>query len=108
MSGNHDIKKLAASLVHEHFELEEDLEQIIWLKEGLAGEIRLLEVNRNTAATGMVEVFGFAPSADVPYPLRIAEITPDEWHRVQRGEIPLPESWSLDDAEAFTRKAVLA
>jgi len=108
MSTNHDLEQLVASLVQEHFELEEDLEQIIWLKKGPASEIRLLEINRNTAATGMVEVFGFAPSVDIPYPLRIAEITPEEWERVQNGEISLPESWSLDDAEIFTREHVFA
>lgn len=108
MSSNHDIEKLAADLAQEHFELEDDLEQIIWLKKGPAREIRLLEVNRNTAATGMVEVFGFAPSADVPYPLRIAEITPDEWERVQNGEISLPDDWSLEEAEIFTREHVFA
>jgi len=108
MSTNHHLEPLVASLVQEHFELEEDLEQIIWLKKGPVSEIRLLEVNRDTAATGMVEVFGFAPSADIPYPLRIAEITPEEWERVQNGEISLPESWSLDNAEIFTREHVFA
>jgi hypothetical protein len=108
MSMNHDIEKLVASIVQEHFDLEEDLAQIIWLQKGTASEIRLLEVNRNTAVTGMVEVFGFAPSADVPYPLRIAEITPEEWERVQNGEIALPENWTLEDAEIFTREQVFA
>jgi len=108
MSTNHHLEPLVASLIQEHFELEEDLEQIIWLKKGPASEIRLLEINRNTAATGMVEVFGFAPSVDIPYPLRIAEITPEEWERVQNGEISLPESWSLDDVEIFTREHVFA
>jgi hypothetical protein len=108
MSTNHVLEQFVATLVQEHFELEEDLEQIVWLKKGPPSEIRLLEVNRNTAATGMVEVFGFAPSADVPYPLRIAEITPDEWERVQNGTISLPESWSLEDAEIFTREHVFA
>lgn len=108
MFNKHDIEKLVAILAQEHFELEEDLEQIIWLKKETASEIRLLEVNRNTAATGMVEVFGFAPSEDVPYPLRIAEITPEEWERVQSGEIALPECWSLEDAEIFSREQAFA
>jgi len=97
-----------SSIVQEHFDLEENLEQIIWLKKGPASEIRLLEVNRNTAATGMIEIFGFAPSAEVPYPLRIAEITPEEWERVQNGEISLPEVWSLEEAATFTREQVFA
>lgn len=106
MSGNHSLEVLVAALVQEHFELEEDIEQAIWLKKGSASEIRLLEVNRNTAATGIVEVFGCAPSAEVPCPLRIAEITPEEWERVKTGEISLPESWSLDDAKIFDREHV--
>ncbi|MFQ5632640.1 MAG: hypothetical protein ACE5I1_28055 [bacterium] len=108
MSNNHDFEKLVAELVQKHFELESDLEQIIWLRKVSANEIRLLEVNCNTAATGMVEAFGFAPSVDVPFPLRIAEITPEEWQRVQNGKIPLPESWSLDNAEIFNREHVFA
>jgi hypothetical protein len=108
VSTNHDLEKLVADLVQEHFDLEADLEQIIWLKKGPANVIRLLEINRNTAATGMVEAFGLAPSADVPYPLRIAEITPEEWERVQNGEISLPESWSLEEAETYAREHVFA
>lgn len=108
MSDNHDFEKLVASIVQEHFEIEDELEQIIWLKKGPAGEIRLLEVNRNTAATGMVEVFGFVPSAEIPYPLRIAEITPEEWEYVKNGKISLPEVWSLEGATIFTRERAFA
>ncbi len=108
MSTNHDPKKIVADLVQDHFEIETELEQIVWLKKGPTHEIRLLEINPNTAATGMVEAFGFAPSVDVPYPLRIAEITPQEWERVQKGVIPLPENWSLEGAEIYAREHVFA
>lgn len=52
---------------------------------GAYQEIRLIEINRSTLPTRSVEVLYFAPSQDVPFPVRIADVTPQEWEQVQRG-----------------------
>jgi hypothetical protein len=94
-------------LVEWHFGVEPELEQVIRIvaeSENAPGEpIKLLEVNAATVATGSVEPYAFAPSASVPFPTVIAEITPQEWDGVRRGDIKLPEGWSLTRTQLFER-----
>jgi hypothetical protein len=78
MSDESQIEKVVSHLVRSHFEIEEAIDQIVWLKDGDEQEIHLIEVNRNTFPTGSVEVFYFAPSPDVPFPVRVADVTPQE------------------------------
>ncbi|MGQ9625939.1 MAG: hypothetical protein ACUVV0_03425 [Anaerolineae bacterium] len=104
MSDERQVEKVVRQLIHSHFETEEGIEQIIWLQDGEEKEIRLLEINRNTLPTGAVETFYFAPSQDVPFPVRIADITPQEWEQVKSGNIPLPPGWTLEQAKIFQRE----
>jgi hypothetical protein len=97
----------ARELATWHFGVEPDLEQVIRIlgdREDEPGEpIKLLEVNAATVATGSVEPFAFAPSASVPFPTVLAEVTPEEFERIQRNEIELPRGWSLARIERFER-----
>jgi len=103
MTQNHkDIESVVEKLVREHFELEEKLEKIIWIKSNKP-EIRLIEVNSETFTTGDVQSFYFPPSDDIPYDLKLAEVTPDEWQKVLQNEIPLPVGWSLENRQEFSR-----
>ena len=90
-----------------HFSVEPDLKRVIRIvadNEDAPDEpIKLLEVNAATVATGNVEPYGFAPSASVPFPTMIAEVTPEEYERVERNEIKLPAGWSLSKAQRFDR-----
>ncbi|MGI0016377.1 MAG: hypothetical protein ACREBU_23400 [Nitrososphaera sp.] len=104
MSENHHLESVVEKLIHEHFELDESLEEVIWFKSDATPKIRLLEINPDTFATGVVQSFSFPPSDEVPYPLVIAEITPEEWQKVLRNEIPLPEGWRLDNHKVFSRE----
>jgi hypothetical protein len=90
-------------LVQSHFEIENNIDEIVWFQDEVDKEIRLIEINRDTFPTGSVEVFSFAPTQDVPFPLRIADITPQEWKRVQSGNIPLPPGWTLRQIQIFRR-----
>lgn len=103
MSDEGQIEKVVSQLVRSHFEIEEAIDQIVWLRDGDEQEICLIEVNCNTLPTGSVEVFYFAPSPDVPFPVRIADVTPQEWEQVQNGQIPLPLDWTLARAKVFQR-----
>jgi hypothetical protein len=104
MSENHHLESVVEKLIHEHFELDESLEEVIWFKSDATPKIRLLEINPDTFATGVVQSFFFTPSDEVPYPLVIAEITPGEWQKVLQNEIPLPEGWRLDNHKTFSRE----
>lgn len=106
MSQNHNIINVAESLIQEHFGLEPALEQVIWINPDLPTEIRLLEINAETITTGMVQSFYFAPSDEIPYPMKIAEVTPEEWQSILQNEIPLPNGWTLENYKVFSREAV--
>lgn len=90
-----------------HFRIEPDLSRVVRLvsaNEDAADEpIKLIEVNAATVATGSVEAYGFAPTPSVPFPTVIAEVTPEEYTRIERNEIRLPEGWSLANAQSFAR-----
>jgi hypothetical protein len=102
------MESVVEKIVQEHFEVEESLEKVIWFKSETTPKIRLLEINPETPATGMVQSFYFPPSADVSYPLIIAEVTPEEWQKILQNEIDLPEGWSLENHQAFNREMVAA
>lgn len=103
MSDDSQIEQVVSHLVRSHFEIEDAIDQIVWLRNGDEQEIHLIEVNRNTFPTGSVEVFYFAPSPDVPFPVRVADVTPQEWEQVQNGQIHLPGDWTLERASIFQR-----
>jgi hypothetical protein len=104
MSQNHDIESVVKKLIQEHFALEESFEKVIWFKSKTTPEIHLLEVNPATPATGDVLSFYFPPSEEIPYPLFLAEVTPEEWQKVLQNEIPMPEGWSLENHKVFSRE----
>ncbi len=103
MSNAQQIENVVRQLVQSHFEIEEGIDEIVWLKDGVHQEIRLIEINRSTLPTRSVEVLYFAPSQDVPFPVRIADVTPQEWRQVQCGDIALPPGWSLQQIQIFQR-----
>jgi hypothetical protein len=98
---------VAKELVQHHFQVEPELRvvyRILGDEEASPGvPIRLLEVNAATVATGSIEVFGFAPSQGVPFPVEIAEITPDELAAFQKTPGALPAGWDLSKAIVFER-----
>ncbi|MBM4464160.1 MAG: response regulator [Chloroflexi bacterium] len=100
-------KEFVESLAQLHFEADDGIEQIIWVRSGDEKEIRLIEVNRTALPTESIQIFRFAPSEDVPFPTFIADIRPTEWERIQSGDIPLPEGWSLEETRVFRRSEVL-
>jgi hypothetical protein len=97
----------ARELATWHFGVEPDLARVVRIiadNEDEPGEpIKLLEVNAATVATGSVEPFAFAPSASIPFPTTIAEVTPEEFERIKRNELQLPLGWSLAKSQLFER-----
>ena len=97
----------AQELAALHFGVEPELARVVRImaeNEDEPGEpIKLLEVNAATVATGSVEPFAFGPSAAIPFPTTIAEVTPEEFERIKRNELPLPLRWSLAKSQLFER-----
>jgi hypothetical protein len=97
----------ARELATWHFGIEPELARVVRIltdNEDEPGEpIKLLEVNAATVATGSVEPYAFAPSASVPFATAIAEVTPEEFERIQRNELALPPGWSLTKIQVFER-----
>ena len=102
------IETAIAKMIQEHFDLDENLEQVIWIKSATTQEIRLIQITADTLPTGDVKSFYFGPSGEIPCPLLIAQITPEEWQKVLQREIPLPEDWSLEDYKIFSREVITA
>jgi len=100
----YQIEELVRRLAREHFDLEEGIERVIWVKNDGVKEIHLIEVNRNTFPEGKVLTFYLGATEEYPLPVRLADITPEEWDKVKSGLIPLPNGWSLDDIEIFERE----
>jgi hypothetical protein len=108
MSQNNKIIEVAEKLIHEHFEDEPSLEQVIRINPELKKEIRLLEINSETFTTDMVQSFYFPPSDEIPFPMFLAEGTPDEWQKVLQNEIHLPEEWTLENYKVYLREPIPA
>jgi hypothetical protein len=109
MSQNYNpLESIVEKLIHEHFDLDENLEKVMWINPEKTSEIRLIQITADTFPTGDVLSFYFPPSKEVPYPLLIAQVTPEEWRQVLRDEIPLPEEWSLKNHKVFSRELVAA
>jgi hypothetical protein len=60
--------------------------------------IKLLEVNENTIAAGVMPL-GFSPAPDIGihHPSIILEVTPEEFEQIQREQLRLPSGWNLGD-----------
>jgi len=97
---------VAERLAKAHFDIESGISRIFRIvgphETDSSEPIKLLEVNENTIASGIVPVhFGAHRSSGIVYPAIIVEITPDEFESMKRTELKLPDSWSL--GQEYTR-----
>jgi hypothetical protein len=90
-------------VVQEHFDIEAGLRQIAVYSEEEDSVLRLIEVNEETLPTGQVQPFVFSPDEDVPVPIFIADVTPEEWEEIQKGRISLPKGWPSQPLKIFHR-----
>ena len=75
-------------LAQRHMETDAAIERVVYLPTGApANEIRLLEVNRflRPPDNDVIEPLDFSPDvADLPFRVFVADITQDQWERIQR------------------------
>lgn len=89
----------ARNLAQQHYEIEPEMVTIFRLEQ--PGEtdrdpIKLLEVNRETVAAGIMPL-GFPPSPahGERYGTVIVEITPNEFEQLRSGTLTLPHGWRM-------------
>jgi len=95
----------AIELAKKHYQIEEGLTHVIRINESSNVKvvepderIILLEVNTNTVPAGIMPLqFSPVPSAGIHYPSVIMEVTPDEFEKIQTGELKLPNDWTMGE-----------
>ena len=94
---NSPIQMAAECLAKQHFKVEPGLEIIAWYTSTESSDaICFIEVNNDTFRSDAVEVFAFSPSPpEIPFPIKIADVTPAEWGKLQEKTIDLPQDWEL-------------
>ena len=104
MSGVVDMTTAANNLANCHYQLEPGITQILRYRAqsnvqfARIEPIKLLEVNHNTVASGVLPLFfGPAPASGIPYPSVIVEVTPDEYKKIQLRELKLPAGWDVSE-----------
>lgn len=83
--------------------MEPWLQLVLFLDIEPEDTITLLEISESTPASGSVDAFVFAPTKDIPYVTRIAEIIPQEYEELQQDPSRLPPGWDLAKAQVFER-----
>jgi hypothetical protein len=90
----------AAALARAHYEIEPGLRAIYRLEGPDPDDLRikLLEVNEQTVATGIVPV-GFPPhpASGLHFPSVVIEVTPQEYEALQSKQLKLPAGWEVRD-----------
>ena len=71
-------------------------------------EIRLIEVNkligdRNDDALEPID-FGIETGTDNAHKLFVLDVTPEQWKRIEAGELHIPAGWSTDGAIPYSNE----
>ena len=92
----------AQRLAEAHYQIEPGMREIYRLKgepdlEVTTDEpIKLLEVNENTIASGVMPLsFAPSPADNVHFPTVVVEVTPDEFQQIRSNQLQLPHGWRI-------------
>lgn len=98
-------EEAAQELIDWHYTIDPRMTQAIRLLSANEDDprepLKFLEATPNIEASGVVTTFTFGPADNFPYSMRIANIAPEEMEQVRRGEIALPEGWSLENSVTY-------
>jgi len=97
------IGDIIERIVEEHFDIETGLQEVAVYSTDDDSVLRLLEVNNETLPTGQVQPFVFSPNDEVQVPIIIADVTSEEWKKIQEGRISLPKGWPAQPSKIFHR-----
>jgi len=94
-------------LVQRHLSTDPSIQRVVYLPTGAPNdEIRFLEINRflQPFDDDVIEPLDFSPdSDDLPFRVFVADITSDQWERIQQNPCTLPPGWQLYDNRIYSR-----
>ena len=103
-----DRDSMARWYAKEHLKTDPGIETIHYLPNGAGDrEIRFIEINtlladRTDDALEPID-FGIDRGTDNAHKLYVLDVTPEQWAKLQTGELALPSGWSLDDRISYTK-----
>jgi hypothetical protein len=59
--------------------------------------VKLLEVNPDTPASGILPIVFGADPPEIPFPSVVIEVTEGEYDAIRAGSLRLPDGWRLGD-----------
>jgi hypothetical protein len=94
----------------QHLKIDPGVQKIYYLRTDAPDrEIRFVEINSLLAEMKDETLepldFGVDRGTDVAHKLIVLDVTPSQWKSIERGALPLPDGWKLEDAEVFSKKA---
>lgn len=98
----------AALYARKHLQTDPGIQKVLYLPaEAPEREIRLVEVNELLAIRDedVCEAIDFGVDRDSAnaHTLKVLDVTPSQWERIQKDELTLPDGWSLLAIQAFGR-----
>jgi len=98
---------LLRGIAKEHFKIEPELYLVaVYLKKPEYNFL-LVEVNEEAIPTGNIEPFYFAPTEDFPWPIYVADVTREEWTKLESSIIKMPPGWPNEPSLVFRRCEVI-
>ena len=98
-----DRDSMARWYAKEHLKTDPGIVAVYYLPTNAGDrDIRFVEINnliadRNDAVLEPID-FGVDMGMDTAHKLFVLDVTPEQWERIQRHELSLPDTWSLKDA----------
>ncbi len=94
-------------LAQRHLSTDPAIQRIVYLPTGAPNdEIRFLEINRflQPPDDDVIEPVDFSPDDDgLSFKVFVADITSDQWERIQQDPSTLPPGWQLVDNRIYSR-----
>jgi hypothetical protein len=89
------LRETAEILVAAHREVEPNLRRVLFFEDPGGREVRLVEIVDGSPSTETVLPFRFTPNVNegILYPVVLVELSPDEFARLEGGELTLPDGW---------------
>lgn len=100
-----DRDAIAVWYATQHLKVDDGIEKVVYLPTNADDrEIRFLEINKDMLdADDSLEPisFGVDMGSGQEHVLWVVDLTPEQFTRIQRGDLPLPAGWTLDAASRF-------
>ena len=99
----------AHTYAQRHLQTDPGICGVYYLPEGASErEIRLIEVNELAAIRDVAELepleYGVDHEGSDAHTVKIVDVSPDQWDRIEQRKLSLPNGWSLLDMKSFHRR----